>query len=75
MLERIAPNLVFALDRVVAVAMVKSHEVGLAALAPIEEDKLLAGHHRVAAVRAQPVCDCAPADVEAGAPGKKPDGV
>lgn len=55
--------------------MVKSHEAGLAALAPIEEDKLLAGHHRVAAVRAQPVCDCAPADVEAGAPGKKPDGV
>lgn len=42
----------FALNRVGAVAMVKGHEAGFAALAPIEEDKLLAGHHCVAAVRA-----------------------
>jgi RNA polymerase sigma factor (sigma-70 family) len=52
LLERIAPNPVFALNRVVAVAMANGPKAGLAALAVIEEDKRLAGHHRVAAVRA-----------------------
>jgi RNA polymerase sigma factor (sigma-70 family) len=52
LLERIAPNPVFALNRVVAVAMAKGPRAGLAALAVIEEDNRLAGHHRVASVRA-----------------------
>jgi predicted RNA polymerase sigma factor len=52
LLERIAPNPVFAFNRVVAVAMAKDPQAGLAALAVIENDKRLAGHHRVAAVRA-----------------------
>jgi RNA polymerase sigma factor (sigma-70 family) len=52
LLERIAPNPVFALNRVVAVAMANGPEAGLAALAMIENDERLAGHHRVEAVRA-----------------------
>lgn len=54
LLERIAPNPVFALNRVVAVAvaMAKGPGAGLAALAVIENDKRLTGHHRVEAVRA-----------------------
>jgi RNA polymerase sigma factor (sigma-70 family) len=52
LLERIAPNPVFALNRVVAVAMTKGPEAGLAALVVIENDKRLVGHHRVEAVRA-----------------------
>ncbi len=52
LLERIAPNPVFALNRVVAVAMANGPEAGLAALAVIENDERLAGHHRVEAVRA-----------------------
>jgi RNA polymerase sigma factor (sigma-70 family) len=52
LLERIAPNPVFALNRVVAIAMAKGPAAGLAALAAIENDERLAGHHRVAAVRA-----------------------
>ena len=52
LLERIAPNPVFALNRVVAVAMTNGPQAGLAALAAIENDKRLAGHHRVDVVRA-----------------------
>jgi RNA polymerase sigma factor (sigma-70 family) len=52
LLERIAPNPVFALNRAVAVAMTKGPEAGLAALAVIEDDERLAGRHRVEAVRA-----------------------
>jgi len=52
LLERIAPNPVFALNRVVAIAMAKGPAAGLAALAAIENDEHLTGHHRVAAVRA-----------------------
>ena len=52
LLERIAPNPVFALNRAVAVAMASGPEAGLAALAVIENDERLAGHHRVEAVRA-----------------------
>ena len=37
---------------VVAVAMANGREAGLAALAMIENDERLAGHHRVEAVRA-----------------------
>jgi RNA polymerase sigma factor (sigma-70 family) len=52
MLERIAPNPLFALNRVVAVAMVNGPQAGLAELAKIEGDERLAGHHRIEAVRA-----------------------
>jgi RNA polymerase sigma factor (sigma-70 family) len=52
LLERIAPNPVFALNRVVAVAMTNGPEAGLAALAVIENDKRLTGYHRVELVRA-----------------------
>jgi predicted RNA polymerase sigma factor len=41
-----------ALNRVVAVAMVDGPRAGLRALAAAEADPALAGHHRVAAVRA-----------------------
>jgi RNA polymerase sigma factor (sigma-70 family) len=52
LLERIAPNPVFTLNRVVAVAMTNGPEAGLAALAVIENDKRLTGYHRVELVRA-----------------------
>jgi RNA polymerase sigma factor (sigma-70 family) len=51
LLERIAPNPVFALNRVVAVAMAQGPEAGLAALAAVEQDRRLAGHHRIDSVR------------------------
>ncbi|MEV4533930.1 sigma-70 family RNA polymerase sigma factor [Asanoa sp. NPDC049518] len=49
-LERIAPGPMVTLNRVVAVAMVQGPDAGLSALAAAEP--ALAGHHRVAAVRA-----------------------
>ncbi len=52
LLEQIAPNPVFALNRAVAVAMADGPAAGLAELAAIECDERLAGHHRVEAVRA-----------------------
>jgi predicted RNA polymerase sigma factor len=52
LLERLAPNPVFALNRTVAVAMADGPAAGLAQLAAIEGDERLAGHHRVEAVRA-----------------------
>ena len=52
LLERIAPNPVFALNRAVAVAMAQGPDAGLAALSAIEGDERLARHHRIEAVRA-----------------------
>ncbi|HET6866820.1 MAG TPA: DUF6596 domain-containing protein, partial [Solirubrobacteraceae bacterium] len=52
LLERLAPNPIFALNRTVAVAMADGPAAGLAQLAAIEGDERLAGHHRVEAVRA-----------------------
>jgi RNA polymerase sigma factor (sigma-70 family) len=52
LLVRIAPNPVFALNRAVAVAMANGPDAGLAELAAVEADDRMAGHHRVAAVRA-----------------------
>ncbi|MGN6867221.1 MAG: RNA polymerase sigma factor [Solirubrobacteraceae bacterium] len=52
LLERLSPNPIFALNRVVAVAMADGPAAGLAQLAAIEGDARLAGHHRVDAVRA-----------------------
>jgi RNA polymerase sigma factor (sigma-70 family) len=52
LLERLAPNPVFALNRAVAVAMAEGPAAGLAQLAAVERDERLAGHHRLEAVRA-----------------------
>jgi predicted RNA polymerase sigma factor len=51
-LERLAPNPVVTLNRAVAVAMVEGPEAGLGLLAPLDDDPRMAGHHRLAAVRA-----------------------
>jgi RNA polymerase sigma factor (sigma-70 family) len=51
-LERISPNPMVTLNRAVAVAMTDGPRAGLALLAPLEADARLAGHHRLAAVRA-----------------------
>jgi RNA polymerase sigma factor (sigma-70 family) len=51
-LERISPNPMVTLNRAVAVAMTDGPRAGLALLAPLEADTRLAGHHRLAAVRA-----------------------
>ncbi|HEY3775231.1 MAG TPA: sigma-70 family RNA polymerase sigma factor [Solirubrobacteraceae bacterium] len=64
LLERIAPNPVFTLNRAVAVAMCEGPAAGLALLAEAEGDPRLAGGHRVAAVRAhllERAGDCAAA--------------
>lgn len=52
LLERLTPNPVFALNRTVAMAMVHGPRAGLAALAEVDGDERLAGHHRTEAVRA-----------------------
>ncbi|MCF2532207.1 RNA polymerase sigma factor [Yinghuangia sp. KLBMP8922] len=51
-LERIAPNPVVTLNRAVALAEVEGPAAGLALLAGLDGDGRLAGHHRLAAVRA-----------------------
>ncbi len=51
LLERIAPNPVFTLNRAVAVAMFRGAAAGLELLAEAERDDRLSGNHRVAAVR------------------------
>jgi predicted RNA polymerase sigma factor len=51
LLERIAPNPVFTLNRAVAVAMFRGPEAGLELLAAVERDGRLSGRHRIAAVR------------------------
>jgi RNA polymerase sigma factor (sigma-70 family) len=52
LLEVVAPGPMVALSRIVAVAMVHGPRAGLGELARTETDPALAGHHRVAAVRA-----------------------
>jgi predicted RNA polymerase sigma factor len=52
LLAVVAPGPMVTLNRLVAVAMVRGPEAGLSALADAERDPALAGHHRVAAVRA-----------------------
>ena len=51
LLERIAPNPVFTLNRAVALAMCKGPHAGLELLAELEKEPLLATSHRVHAVR------------------------
>jgi RNA polymerase sigma factor (sigma-70 family) len=52
LLELAAPNPFTALNRAVAVAMVRGPEAGLAVLAALAEDKRMARHHRLLATRA-----------------------
>jgi RNA polymerase sigma factor (sigma-70 family) len=52
LLERLAPNPMFMLGRVVAIGMYRGPEPALELLAEVERDQRLAWHHRVAAVRA-----------------------
>jgi RNA polymerase sigma factor (sigma-70 family) len=52
LLASVAPGPMVTLNRVVAVAMVDGPEIALEQLAAAETDPALAGHHRVAAVRA-----------------------
>jgi RNA polymerase sigma factor (sigma-70 family) len=52
LLERVSPSPVVTLNRAVALAMVRGPDAGLELLASLESDDRLAGHHRLAAVRA-----------------------
>jgi RNA polymerase sigma factor (sigma-70 family) len=51
-LERLSPNPVVSLNRAVAAAMVHGPATGLRALAALDADPRLAGHHRLHAARA-----------------------
>ena len=52
LLDRVAPNPVSSLSRVVAVARVHGPEAGLGALDELESDRRMAGYHRLLATRA-----------------------
>jgi RNA polymerase sigma factor (sigma-70 family) len=52
LLAKVAPGPMVTLNRIVALAMVRGPEAGLAELARAEAEPALAGHHRVEAVRA-----------------------
>jgi RNA polymerase sigma factor (sigma-70 family) len=52
LLDRVAPNPVTSLSRVVAVARVRGPAAGLEALAALESDRRVAGYHRLLATRA-----------------------
>jgi predicted RNA polymerase sigma factor len=52
LLEQLAPGPVVSLNRAVALAMVEGPAAGLAVLDDLEQDKRLARHHRLHAVRA-----------------------
>ncbi len=52
LLEKISPNPMVTLNHAVAVAMVRGPEAGLGMLATLDGDERMAGHHRLAAVRA-----------------------
>ncbi|MGB2568961.1 RNA polymerase sigma factor [Micromonospora citrea] len=51
-LATLAPNPMVTLNQAAAVAMVDGPRAGLALLAPLDADDRVAGHHRLAAVRA-----------------------
>jgi predicted RNA polymerase sigma factor len=52
LLDNVAPSPVVTLNRAVAVAMAEGPEAGLGLLATLDADERMAGHHRLAAVRA-----------------------
>lgn len=51
-LERIAPNPMVTLNRVIALAETEGPQAGLALLATLDGDERMAGHHRLLSVRA-----------------------
>ncbi|MGC5016988.1 RNA polymerase sigma factor [Micromonospora sp. DT47] len=51
-LAAVAPNPMVTLNQAAAVAMVDGPDAGLALLTPLDADERIAGHHRLAAVRA-----------------------
>ncbi|TDV40758.1 RNA polymerase sigma factor [Actinophytocola oryzae] len=51
-LDRMAPNPMVTLNRAIATAMVHGAPAGLALLASLDEDRRMAGHYRLDAVRA-----------------------
>ncbi len=51
LLERLAPNPMFTLNRAVAVAMARGPQAGLELLATLDDDARLSGSHRLCAVR------------------------
>jgi RNA polymerase sigma factor (sigma-70 family) len=52
LLDRIAPSPMVTLNQAVALAMVQGSQAGLDLLQTLEADERMAGHHRLAAVRA-----------------------
>ena len=52
LLDRMAPNPMVTLNRAIATAMVHGPRAGLDLLATLDEDKRVAGHYRLDAVRA-----------------------
>jgi RNA polymerase sigma factor (sigma-70 family) len=52
LLDRVAPNPMFTLNRAVAVAMVHGPEAGLRLLTALDHDERVSGHHRLRSVRA-----------------------
>jgi predicted RNA polymerase sigma factor len=52
LLERISPNPMVTLNHAVAVAMVRGPQAGLDLLGALDQDRRVAGHHRLDAVRA-----------------------
>jgi RNA polymerase sigma factor (sigma-70 family) len=67
LLGRITPSPVVTLNRAVAVAMVEGPQTALGLLAALEADERMAGHHRLAAVRAH--CHELAGDHDAAAAG------
>jgi RNA polymerase sigma factor (sigma-70 family) len=52
LLARVAPNPMVTLNEAVALAMVQGPQAGLELLRTLDDDERIAGHHRLAAVRA-----------------------
>ncbi|WP_433053426.1 RNA polymerase sigma factor [Dactylosporangium sp. CS-033363] len=52
LLNRVAPNPMVTLNHAVAMAMARGPQAGLELLATLDADERMAGHHRLAAVRA-----------------------
>jgi predicted RNA polymerase sigma factor len=51
MLDRVAPNPMATLNRALALAMVQGPQAGLALLATLDQDRRVASHHRLHAMR------------------------
>jgi predicted RNA polymerase sigma factor len=53
LLDRLAPNPMATLNRALALAMVEGAQAGLDLLATLDDDKRVASHHRLFAIRGQ----------------------